>query len=194
MAKRLGIHTLAEGVETKEQYEFLKRIGCELIQGYYFSKPLPLEDYQNKRAELCSFEKNETPEEMHYFDEIGRINFLDNTPLRKQRLDVASDIPIAIIEREDRKYKFIFINNAFLKIIQSFGAQSTDDVIARISANGNKDDAQERFKKLLYSEETHETVEFVEHVENLTIISKAKFLSRNSSKVAYAFVIRVIEN
>ena len=81
-----------------------------------------------------------------------------------------------------------------MKIIQSFGAQSTDDIIARISTNGNKDDAQERFKKLLYSEETHETVEFVEHVENLTIISKARFLSRNGNKAAYAFVVRVIEN
>ena len=34
MAKEIGIQTLAEGVETEEQYEFLKRIGCEKIQGY----------------------------------------------------------------------------------------------------------------------------------------------------------------
>ena len=39
MAKRIGIRTLAEGCETKEQYEFLKGIGCEEVQGYYFGKP-----------------------------------------------------------------------------------------------------------------------------------------------------------
>jgi EAL domain-containing protein (putative c-di-GMP-specific phosphodiesterase class I)/GGDEF domain-containing protein len=194
MAKRLGIHTLAEGVETEEQYEYLKRIGCELIQGYYFSKPIPLEEYHTRRAELCSFATNETPEEKHYFDDIGRINFLDNTPLRKQRLDVASDIPIAIIEREDRKYKFIFINNAFKKTIQSFGAQTTEEVIARIGAYGNKEDATKRFEKLLYSEQNQETVEFDERVENLKIISKARFLSRNGNKAAYAFVVRVMAN
>ena len=36
LAKDLGMHTLAEGVETKEQYEFLLDIGCEKLQGYYF--------------------------------------------------------------------------------------------------------------------------------------------------------------
>jgi EAL domain-containing protein (putative c-di-GMP-specific phosphodiesterase class I) len=35
--------TLCEGVETKEQFDFLRSIGCQRAQGYYFSKPLPLE-------------------------------------------------------------------------------------------------------------------------------------------------------
>ena len=43
MAKALGIHTLAEGVETQEQLDFLKVIGCEMIQGYYFGRPEPFE-------------------------------------------------------------------------------------------------------------------------------------------------------
>lgn len=43
MAKALGIHTIAEGVETQEQLDFLKSIGCEMIQGYYFGKPEPYE-------------------------------------------------------------------------------------------------------------------------------------------------------
>lgn len=41
MANKLNIRTLTEGVETKEQIDFLKEAGCERIQGYYFSKPLP---------------------------------------------------------------------------------------------------------------------------------------------------------
>ena len=44
MAKKLNIRTLTEGVETKEQVDFLKEAGCERIQGYYFSKPLPYEE------------------------------------------------------------------------------------------------------------------------------------------------------
>ena len=46
LSKRLGVSTVAEGVETKEQYLFLKENGCDVIQGYYFSKPLPLLDFE----------------------------------------------------------------------------------------------------------------------------------------------------
>ncbi len=42
------MHTLCEGVETKEQSEFLKKIGCEKQQGYLFSKPISFEDLNNK--------------------------------------------------------------------------------------------------------------------------------------------------
>ncbi len=41
MAHSLQLKVVAEGVETKEQYDFLRTRGCEMIQGYYFSKPIP---------------------------------------------------------------------------------------------------------------------------------------------------------
>ncbi|MGN0364235.1 MAG: EAL domain-containing protein, partial [Bilifractor sp.] len=44
MAKNLGIRTLAEGVETEEHVRFLKEIGCDMMQGYYYSKPLSEQD------------------------------------------------------------------------------------------------------------------------------------------------------
>ena len=40
MAHSLGIQTIAEGVETKEQYAFLLEHGCDMMQGYYFSRPI----------------------------------------------------------------------------------------------------------------------------------------------------------
>ena len=47
-ARESGISTVAEGVETLEQYMFLKYAGCDSIQGYYFSKPLPREEFLKK--------------------------------------------------------------------------------------------------------------------------------------------------
>ena len=44
MAKLLHIGTLSEGVETKEHLDFLKEIGCDRVQGYYYSKPLPYDE------------------------------------------------------------------------------------------------------------------------------------------------------
>ena len=47
MAKWLDIPTIAEGVEKEEQVEFLKNIGCEYVQGYYFAKPMPAYAYNS---------------------------------------------------------------------------------------------------------------------------------------------------
>lgn len=41
MARRLGIRTLSEGVETREQADLLRKTGCQRLQGYYFGKPQP---------------------------------------------------------------------------------------------------------------------------------------------------------
>lgn len=56
MAKELGIQIVAEGVETKEQYEYLSTTGCDMMQGYYFDKPLP-EDEFIKRMKIGKYEK-----------------------------------------------------------------------------------------------------------------------------------------
>ena len=54
LAHKLGMITLCEGVETKEQFEFLQSVGCDKAQGYYFNKPLPREEvlkqYYNKET------------------------------------------------------------------------------------------------------------------------------------------------
>ena len=46
IANSMKLQTVAEGVETVEQKEFLKMLGCNLYQGYLFSKPLPVEQFE----------------------------------------------------------------------------------------------------------------------------------------------------
>jgi EAL domain-containing protein (putative c-di-GMP-specific phosphodiesterase class I) len=45
MIRRLNFHIVAEGVETQEQVMALTNMGCDYLQGYYFSKPLPQEQF-----------------------------------------------------------------------------------------------------------------------------------------------------
>ena len=46
MSEALGLNVMAEGVETDEQHEFLDRHGCHAFQGYLFSKPVPLDEFE----------------------------------------------------------------------------------------------------------------------------------------------------
>ncbi|MCR5064049.1 MAG: bifunctional diguanylate cyclase/phosphodiesterase [Treponema sp.] len=48
LAKELGFVCLAEGAESKNQVDRLRDLGCEIIQGYYYSKPIPIEEYEEK--------------------------------------------------------------------------------------------------------------------------------------------------
>ncbi len=47
LSSSLGIHVLAEGAETKEQVDFLRNKGCQYVQGYYYCKPLPENEYSS---------------------------------------------------------------------------------------------------------------------------------------------------
>lgn len=79
MAKHLGIHTLAEGVETKEQVDFLRSIGCEKLQGYYYNKPLPYEECHRRCFEQDLL--SETPAEALVMEKAGLVNIMTDTPL-----------------------------------------------------------------------------------------------------------------
>ena len=48
LAKELGFVCLAEGAESKAQVDRLRELGCEVIQGYYYSKPIPISEYEEK--------------------------------------------------------------------------------------------------------------------------------------------------
>lgn len=47
LAANLGLKTIAEGVETKEQKDFLNQHMCDELQGYYLHKPMPADEVEN---------------------------------------------------------------------------------------------------------------------------------------------------
>ena len=67
MAKWLNLPVIAEGVERREQVDFLHSVGCEYVQGFYFARPMPVSDYEK----LVSEKKDEL-QEKYQKDEIGR--------------------------------------------------------------------------------------------------------------------------
>mgnify|MGYP000152978395 CR=1 FL=1 len=62
MTKHLGLNVIAEGVETKDEYQFLSQQGCEAFQGYYFDRPLTLNDFETRLSKTPALQQPETSE------------------------------------------------------------------------------------------------------------------------------------
>ena len=54
MISDLGMSVLAEGVETEEQAKWLTELGCDSLQGFYFSKPMPKKEFITLMKEMKS--------------------------------------------------------------------------------------------------------------------------------------------
>ncbi len=122
MAKEIGIQTLAEGVETQEQFEFLRSIGCEKIQGYYFGKPMPMGEVIPYAQEKGM--KIETRAWADFYDKAGKINFLDERSM-------------ALLLDDTRKVKFLFANEAFMESLRSNGTDSLESATQNVNAPGS---------------------------------------------------------
>lgn len=78
MAMALGMDTIAEGVETQQQADFLMDIGCTMLQGYLFCKPVSLEQIMERyrNGTQIGFEN---PEESEYYSQLGKVNMYNLT-------------------------------------------------------------------------------------------------------------------
>ena len=124
MSKHLGLKTLAEGVETREQMEFLKEIGCEKAQGYFYGKPQPLNDTMKHMADAGI--AVESREMRVVYSKLGGLDYL-------------VDSPKAILACENGMFRFLFTNKQFEEQILSIGFSSIKEVEA--AANNPKDPA-----------------------------------------------------
>lgn len=89
-ANRLNMTTVAEGVETKEQLEFLRTCDCKKIQGYIFAKPMPEEDY----LELCKTHTKvgETADILNIQTPATTANLLMNVIFKRYPLVIFSNL------------------------------------------------------------------------------------------------------
>ena len=118
MAKDIGMQTLAEGVETEEQFDFLRNIGCEKVQGYLFGKPMLFKDcvkYVKEQGMTW-----ETPTLRRYYDDIGRLDVLSASPFSDEAKDEGpitgrelNSISLAIIEIQRDNVELLLENQAF---------------------------------------------------------------------------------
>jgi diguanylate cyclase (GGDEF)-like protein len=116
MAKSLHIHTLAEGVETAEQADFLASIGCEKMQGYYFGRPAPFEEC----LAHCEKEKGlriETRASSRYLEKVGEVN-------------MQTEQAMVLVDYRGRgKFHMFYINDPCQKLFQNLGYDSLEEFL-----------------------------------------------------------------
>lgn len=113
MAKWLGMPVIAEGVETVKQADFLRSIGCESIQGYLYSKPLPEDQYEEK---LRNSTVGENVQQMRLIDTINACDFWN--PKSQETLIFSNFVGgAAIFDYHDGKIEILRVNQKYLQEI-----------------------------------------------------------------------------
>ena len=75
LAKSLNMRTVAEGVEEKEQVDFLAKQGCDMIQGFYFAKPMPGAEYEERmRKNMEEMHEKAAAEKAQAEDEASKVD------------------------------------------------------------------------------------------------------------------------
>lgn len=111
MAKWLQLPVVAEGVETIAQVKFLRSIGCDYIQGYYFSKPLPIEEFEEVISlQFC-------PEESDDLESISKIDVDINKLLNSESgfFDFINEMgsSVGVYELNDGRLEAIRVNDKY---------------------------------------------------------------------------------
>ena len=120
MAKNISTHTLAEGAETPEHVDFLRQIGCEKMQGYFFGKPAPYqESMQLCKSKGLLIDRNSW---RNYYSQIGMVN--TQTDKAITIIDYADDAA----RNSGKAFTFLFANLACSDLYASLGYSSMKDV------------------------------------------------------------------
>lgn len=180
MAKWLDMPVVAEGVERKEQVEFLRSIGCEYVQGYFFAKPMPVEDYEH-----LAFGAQLRQEEQVQKEELdGDSLWASGSQLDRLFSGMFQAVAVYEYEGGDESIDVIRVNNAYYDL---FGCNDMNDskksMLASIDEEGRKELIL-AFQKLVNTKEVTEC-EFLRKLESgekIWIQLKLKYVNQVGKK------------
>ena len=193
MAKKLGLHTLAEGVETEEQYAFLKSIGCETLQGYLFSPPVPLAEIlpilrrEEGQLELEDFRA------ASFFDAVGAVNVLSTQPLLPpEEAQRAHPLAIGILSIHHGAAKLLYCSRELARQLREAGFTSPEEAMAtyRRDAEGGRELGNARFWELVARCRRTRRVESTENVMNgniFSIVMRCIMVDEARDRAAYVY-------
>lgn len=118
MADWLGMPVIVEGVETKEQRDFLVSIGCAYVQGYYYAKPMPVEDYEQF---VRSYRMERPQPEVWEISEKDGVDIIWSASEKTGELLRTVSVPFAILEYSTTGVAAVRMNDEYQHV---FGGQN----------------------------------------------------------------------
>ena len=194
MAKRLGMETLAEGVEPQEEYDFLLEVGCEKLQGFLFARPTQLQ--RNLNLELLQGKSPhqfdmETSSSNRYYSKIGKINLLSSTPMIDKPLEVKNRIPITIIETTDAgEILFLYANEAYNRFLHSVQIKDIDTAQGRANVSTLAENTA--FLRLARRAEAAGRVKGELLINGVLFNNEVMFIGRDGDRAAFLVIVRVL--
>ncbi len=132
MSKRLGMKCITEGVETKRQLDFLTDIGCFYVQGFYISRPVPIDDLSSTM--LLKGIGIETMDDHRFFGDISLVNVMLKTDpyIGKGFEQAASPTIVTVVMRDrDGSFRTLYVNGAGRKWLADRGVATEAEVNRR---------------------------------------------------------------
>ena len=191
MAKYMGIQTLAEGVETREQAEFLRAVGCEKMQGFLFGIPMSRQTIAKMNEEIPF--KTENPSSREYLDKVGRINMLSSNPLDEMNgWEYNNPVPMGIIEYSNGYVKYMNCNRAFRNYVGSMGFVSVKEVEKNV--NDPETDLYEGIRQELdYCLRTGKEHKLTFVYKKAMVSTYCKLIAKDEENGKVAFLISVAD-
>ena len=143
IARNIGEGTLAEGVETEEQARFLESVGCGMLQGYYYSKPLALDVVMDHFKDGLGIPREN-------YDEVAYWNLISNYDIENPESNVEgrtvdgsliSEFPAGVMELRDGVWYYIRTNRALREFLDRNGILPKERPVLKSNAvEGNLGD------------------------------------------------------
>jgi EAL domain-containing protein (putative c-di-GMP-specific phosphodiesterase class I) len=189
MAKWLDLKIIVEGVETKKQYDFLKSIGCDYIQGYYFSKAIPVVQFEDLLSSTQPFWTNNTPSEHDSLFDGG--NVWSSDPRIEFIFDVVEGI--GVYELSGGELSLIMANDSYYDIMHGDVQFVKKDLFDPLCDNDALvlNDAIERAVQTGETETVH-VKKKLESGEIISLKARLKVISQNSYSVMLMFSLSEI--
>ena len=123
--RKMGVKTLVKGVENKEQFEFLKDIGCAKVQGFLFGRPLSIAEIDD--AISGGVFEVEPLDMKPYMNMIGRLNLMAPAPCKE--LPDFTGVSWAVLERDENgDVRHLAANPEYMKELKKTGYDSFDSI------------------------------------------------------------------
>jgi|GEM_PF-363305 len=196
MAHGIKMSVIAEGVETREQAEYLKSLGCLFMQGYYFARPMPAEEFEK----LLNNYKIDLRSEKRFYTEVdGSADFLS---ARTQSTLLFNSFVggAAILEYANGVVTALRLNDSFFKML-NITPEEYNPWRDRILDNISPDTRQAFIDMLENAERTGDETSCEAHNVLLTaagepiwLFNRARFLARKAeARIFYVSVENISE-